>query len=95
MTLSKRSAARQEIGDLLALVKNPEVVLMHPTVAGVEFDVEVERYVADALVEIAGREGKSIDELCTEIHFRYTPGLPLSMGVRAYTLNYYRNQVAA
>lgn len=95
MKLLERPAVSQNMSDMLALMKKPEVVRFHPTVAGVAFDIEVEGYVADVLAEIAGREGKSIDDLCTEIHYHYTPGLPLSTGVRAYALNYYRNRVAA
>jgi hypothetical protein len=95
MKLAERAVVRRSRKDLVSLVKMPELVCLRPVVAGVAFDIEVEGFVADALADIARREGKSLDELCTDIHTRYTPGLPLASGVRAYTLNYYRAIAAA
>jgi len=91
MKLHQEVFRRKSFDDLMVFVKMPQIVHLRPHIAGTVCDLEVEALVADALVDIAWREGKSIDELCTEILVRYAPGLPLSSGVRTFTLNYFRN----
>ena len=59
------------------------------TVAGRRTSVRLESAMWDALSEIARREGRTINEICTRVDKRRKEST-LTSGLRVYILNYFR-----
>lgn len=79
-----------EMADLSSLSAPPTVVSRSVTVAGRRASLRLEATIWDGLKEIAQTDGKTLNDLCSEIHEGRTDGIPFATSVRVYVLNYFR-----
>lgn len=70
------------------------LIIRNVRVKGKRTSVRLEQAMWDALVEISGRENRTIDEICTRVsENRLETGFTASL--RVYILNYFRNALRA
>ncbi|MBP2294531.1 ribbon-helix-helix domain-containing protein [Azospirillum rugosum] len=83
-----------EMADLSSLAAPPTVVSRSVTVGGRRTSLRLESTVWDGLKDIAQRESRSIEALCTDIDRGRSAGIPFATSVRVYVLNYFREGAA-
>lgn len=79
-----------QMADLSSLAAPPMVVSRSVMVGGRRASLRLEVMIWDGLKEIAQRNGKTLESLCTEIYDNRTEGIPFATSVRVYVLNHFR-----
>lgn len=84
-----------QMADLSSLAVPPAVVSRSVNVGGRRASLRLEATIWDGMKEVAEREGKTVEALCTEIHGSRTDGIPFATSVRVFVLNYFRSGAAS